>query len=247
MPITLLCWNIANPSEQRAVQQAMWLRQQAADVYVLTECKRSRGCDFLERFFPAYGYNVHFQKPIGNEYGVLIACKFDLTISNFTRHIDYLESRVAAVAILSILDRLEIIGVYVPSRGFDTGERATKKKRFIENLYHALESSDSDRRIFCGDLNVLEPDHIPHYPHFYEWEYDFYRKLSNYRLTDTFRFFHPEVQEYSWVGRSQDGYRYDHCFVSNDLLPAIENCSYIHHTRTTKLSDHSAMVLEVNC
>ncbi len=51
---SLFCWNVANPSAERAGKQAEWLRKRPEDILVLTEAKRSEGCIFLERYFRAY-------------------------------------------------------------------------------------------------------------------------------------------------------------------------------------------------
>jgi len=53
------------------------------------------------------------------------------------------------------------------------------------------------------------------------------------------------AQEYSWIGRTGDGYRYDHCFVSHGLLSLINECRYLHEPRNFKLSDHSAMYIKI--
>ena len=98
-------------------------------------------------------------------------------------------------------------------------------------------------RVFCGDFNLLEPNHIPQYRSlFKDWEYGFYTALTRYRLKDSFRHLNPEATEHSWVGRTGDGYRYDHCFVSVDLLPLIHSCYYLHKPREERLSDHSALI-----
>lgn len=245
---TLFCWNIANPSVKRAGKQAEWLRKRPEDILVLTEAKRSEGCIFLERYFQAYGYNVGFSKPEGKEFGVIIVSKYPLTPSNFSTYVNYLQARVASLRLNLPSGELEIIGVYVPSR--DSSPEKTKKKRhFLKSLTDALETAPQfPRRIFCGDLNVLEPSHIPHYPFFKEWEYDFYRNLTKYQLKDAFRHLHPSVQEYSWVGRTGDGYRYDHCFVSENLLSSVKKCYYFHEPREQeiKLSDHSALITELD-
>lgn len=243
---SLFCWNIANPSVERAGKQAEWLRKRSEDVLVLTEAKRSEGCIFLERYFQAYGYNVVFPMPEGKEFSVIIVSKHSLTPSNFSAHVNYLQARVASVKLDLSRDELEIIVVYVPSRD-SSREKIDKKKRFLNSLTNALETAPrSSRRIFCGDLNVLEPDHVPHYPFFEEWEYNFYRNLTKYQLKDAFRHLHPSIQEYSWVGRTGDGYRYDHCFVSENLLSLLRECNYLHETREIKLSDHSALITELD-
>ncbi len=243
---SLFCWNIANPSIERAGKQAEWLHKRPEDVLVLTEAKRSEGCIFMERYFQAYGYNVAFLKPEGKEFGVIIVSKHLLTQSNFSDHIDYLRARVTSVKLNFLGNELEIIGVYVPSRNASY-EKIDKKKHFLKNLTNILKTTPQpSKRIFCGDLNVLEPNHIPYYSFFEEWEYDFYRDLAKNRLKDAFRHLHPSIQEYSWVGRTGDGYRYDHCFVSENLLPSVQKCYYFHKPREIRLSDHSAIITELN-
>lgn len=243
---SLFCWNIANPSIERAGKQAEWLRKRPENVLVLTEAKQSKGCIFLERYFQAYGYNVVFLKPEGKEFGVIMVSKYPLMPSNFSTYVDYLQARVVSAKLNLPSGELEIIGIYVPSRD-SSFEKITKKKRFLSSLVNALEAaSNPAMRIFCGDLNILEPNHIPRYSFFEEWEYDFYRNLVKYQLRDAFRHLYPSIQEYSWVGRTGDGYRYDHCFVLENLLPLLTECRYLHEPREIKLSDHSAIITELN-
>jgi len=55
-----------------------------------------------------------------------------------------------------------------------------------------------------------------------------------------------DLAKYSWIGKTGNGYRYDHCFVSNVLLPATKNSFYLHESRLRKLSDHSALITELS-
>ncbi len=244
--LTLFCWNIANPSKKRAEIQSVWLRKQNADVLILTECKNSEGCLFIEKYLRAYGYNVVFPKPEDNEYGVLIASKHKITQTSFSKGIDYIQSRVVSVALQTTLfsNEIEIVGTYIPSRDVSE-EKITRKKRFIDSLVTNFQKySFQPFSVFCGDFNILEPGHRPHYSIFQDWEYDFYNSLSN-SMKDAFRYSNPEeYQEYSWVGHTGDGYRYDHCFISKELIPYLQFCYYLHDTRTEKLSDHSAIITE---
>ncbi|MGH2612161.1 MAG: endonuclease/exonuclease/phosphatase family protein, partial [Rhabdochlamydiaceae bacterium] len=89
-------------------------------------------------------------------------------------------------------------------------------------------------------------DHTPHYAFFESWEYDFYRNLIGHQLQDAFRSISPDAKEYSWVGRTGDGYRYDHCFVSDNISSSIENCFYFHKPRNMRLSDHSAIITQLS-
>jgi exodeoxyribonuclease-3 len=95
--------------------------------------------------------------------------------------------------------------------------------------------------LVAGDLNVLEPGHIPHHHVFGKWEYDFYTSfLHAGRLRDAFREHNGTEIDHSWFGhRSGLGYRFDHLFCSAGV--EILACHYDHKTRQTGLSDHSAL------
>ncbi|MCK9578380.1 endonuclease/exonuclease/phosphatase family protein [bacterium] len=244
--LSLFCWNIANPSIERAEKQADWLAHRLDDdVFILTETKNSRGCLFIEEYFKKNHYNVIFEKPKNNEYGVMIISKHSIMPISFYNSEDNLSSRVASVKIVLNGKSIDIIGIYVPSRDRSPGKIA-RKKYFIEKVQKALISKkEGTHTILCGDFNILEPNHIPHYSFFEAWEYDFYSFLQNYGLSDSFRHLNPDQKEYSWVGRTGNGYRYDHFFTSRNLLSVIEKCYYFHDTKKEKLSDHSAVILEI--
>jgi exodeoxyribonuclease III len=76
---------------------------------------------------------------------------------------------------------------------------------------------------------------------------DFYRALvADYGFIDTYRYLHPDTVEHSWVGRTGDGYRYDHAFCSAALGATIADCRYVHQPREDRLSDHSALTARLN-
>jgi exodeoxyribonuclease-3 len=243
--ISSICWNLGNPSIDRAKKQASWLNAQHFDLLLLTECKKSEGCFFIEKYFQNFGYHVIFPKPENNEYGVMIISKIKPELSNFSKFMTFLSDRVISFKIPLSEKEIEIIVTYVPSRNA-TDEKIARKKQFLENLLLCFEKDPhSHNRIFCGDFNVLEPDHDPHYPFFEKWEYDFYSKLSDYEMKDIYRHFDPTAKEYSWIGRTNDGYRYDHFFTSLNLIPNIIECKYSHEPRENRLSDHSAIICKM--
>lgn len=48
------------------------------------------------------------------------------------------------------------------------------------------------------------------------------------------------------MGRTGDGYRYDHTFVVADLADQVTACEYVHEPRTLRLTDHSALSLRLS-
>lgn len=213
---------------------------------MLTETARSAGCEFLAERFEAAGYSVTFPRPAygSRERGVMIVSR--LATHPLPLSVGYLPHRVVAVSVQTGTGPLNVVGVYVPSR--DTSEaKVTRKRSFLEGLAAALPPGSTGRRLVLGDFNLLEPDHVPRYRTFQTWEYDFYTGLAEAGYRDAFRLLAPEAREYSWVGRTGDGYRYDHAHVSGPLAGEVEGCRYVHEPRTDeeRLTDHSALTVSL--
>jgi exodeoxyribonuclease-3 len=239
--LSLLTLNIANPSFERAERQLTWLAGRGEDVLVLTETKDSTGCRLLADAFTAAGYHVSYPIPENGDYGVMIASKVKAGTDDFGDRVGYLPSRAAAITLAAPDGPIHIIGVYVPSRDA-SAEKTERKRKWLHACRAALVDRPAGAVVFLGDLNVLEPGHQPHYPFFAPFEYDFYRQLTDdCGLVDTFRALHHGTVEHSWVGRTGDGYRYDHAHCTSDLASRLLACDYIHQPRLDRLSDHSAL------
>jgi hypothetical protein len=52
---------------------------------------------------------------------------------------------------------------------------------------------------------------------------------------------HPNTWEHSWLGRSGNGYRIDHIFVTRQHAAQIHACGYLQAPRQLGLTDHAAM------
>lgn len=244
--LSLLTLNIANPSAERAERQLGWLAERPEDVFVLTETKASQGCALLADAFKAAGYAVFDSRPAPGEYGVMIISKVQALPDDFTDRVDYLPTRAGSCLLPVGSGSIRLIGVYVPSRDASP-EKIERKQRWLDAFNRALDTCHDQPMLLLGDLNVLEPDHQPAYRFFAPFEYDFYRGLSSrHGLIDAFRRCHGDHVEHSWVGRTGDGYRYDHAFSSASLRDGVARCGYEHQVRLDKLSDHSAMTLRLS-
>lgn len=239
--LSLLTLNIANPSPERAQRQLAWLAGRGEDVLVLTETKDSVGCRLLADAFTAAGYHVAYPIPENGDYGVMIASKVTADADDFGGRIGYLPARAAAITLAAPSGPMRIIGAYVPSRDA-SAEKTGRKRKWLDACHTALASRPAGAVVFLGDLNVLEPGHQPHYPFFAPFEYDFYRQLTDdCGLVDAFRILHPDAVEHSWVGRTGEGYRYDHAHCTPELASRLLACNYLHQPRLDRLSDHSAL------
>lgn len=254
--LNIMSLNIGNPSIDRARLQTRWLEERDEDVFVLTETKNSEGCNYIADYFLQYGFNlltlnnkkkyyVHFPKSQTADLGVMIISKFPIknNYSIFNQDNIYF-SRFVACDIEFYGTDIHLIGLYVPSRDRSDKKIARKKDFCIDTAKYIKQIKDKEHCVICGDLNILDRHHIPHYSTFFEWEYAFYDFFAKNDFVDTFKFCNPNSNEHSWVGRTNDGYRYDYCFINKKNEDNIINSFYFHETRG-KFTDHSAIVLEI--
>jgi hypothetical protein len=139
------------------------------------------------------------------------------------------------------------LGMYVPSR--DRSEAKTeRKRRFINSLIEACDSLPAglaSHLVIGGDYNVIARTHRPLHPGFLPFEFGLIENLQARGLADAFEAISPEVQAYSWIGRTGDGYRYDYLHVGPALYGLIGACDHLQETRRRKLSDHAAHTLSL--
>jgi exonuclease III len=126
-----------------------------------------------------------------------------------------------------------ICGVYLPHK---------KKHNLFDYLIEKIISQD---RIYIvtGDFNSGKNKIDQEGTSF--WYEDKLIKLEANEYVDAFRLLHGDVKEYSWFSHQGNGYRYDHTYVHQDLIPIVKQCHYIHDWREQKLSDHSPMWIQI--
>lgn len=241
----LVNWNIRNPSRTRAVKQVKILLDYSPDIIVLTEIKDTKGCQYIRDRLFSEGYDSFFTAP-KHDYGVIVAVPTSDFVSDDLQ-IDFLPHRAVLVRGNSKFGKMNILGVYVPSRG-PIERRNVDKMKFQSELMKVLPklSETGEYTMVAGDFNVLEREHIPHYPVFGEWEYEFYEAFLQNGLVDAYRVVSPNTQDYSWFGKEGDGYRFDHIFISQSLRKYLKECKYIHEPRLQRISDHSIMYMKLH-
>lgn len=252
--IKFLTMNIGNPSIERAEKQVDWLQKRHEDILFLTETKNSSGCNQIANSFccdanmvppDQLKRHVSFPKSVTGDYGVMCISKYPIISScspfmdTDQYHCRYLENDIIISGSV-----FRTVCLYVPSRD-QSYEKIKRKRKFLEQTLHHIAEFGNRPTIICGDLNIVDRTHMPHYSAFKEWEYKFYDDLIDMGFVDVFRYCYPQKNEYSWVGRTGNGYRYDYCFVSGTLSDQIIDCKYIHQTRKDQLTDHSALMVEL--
>ena len=244
--LRLVTWNVQHAGPERARRQARWLATlEEADVVVLTEVGHAGGGGALMAALRSHGYTLVVPPGVVRDYLVVIAARTP-GIEAAGRRLGVRPHRCVGVRLPIGEASVGLVGLYVPSRG-PRGRRNIDKAAFQDAVSAYLPCLATDFPgaliVVAGDLNVVEPGHRPHHRVFGDWEYRFYGDFLRLAgLVDAFREVEPEAAEHSWIGRSGDGYRFDHIFVAGAHRERLRACRYLHEPRLQGLSDHSAMI-----
>lgn len=240
--LRLLSLNVRNPSEVRAANLFEYILSTQANLIVLTELKRGSGFFRLASSLESVGFSLHGDDFGIDDYFTIIASKgFEVQPLCFGEA--GLSHRVPMVRLQTTWTTIDVVGVYGPSNNM-TDQSSQKRKSFQEAFHIGLAACFSGGPlILAGDLNVVEPGHLPRLPAFRDHDFDFYKKLKQANLLDAYREVNPQAREHSWYDRSGVGQRLDHAFISQHFVGRLEKCWYDHEPRLRKLSDHSGLFL----
>jgi len=249
--IEILSWNLQNPSKQRAQKQTEYLLNSTANVLILTELKTGVASEYIIGTLEANGFNLFFGVNLEkDDYFTIIATR-GLTSKPLmsTSKLQPPQQRVVGIDVIFGLGALSIIGMYVPAHAgkFATPEKIMSKNNFHDQIIDVVNKyfrGGSYRLIIGGDLNIIEPKHIPSDNTYIQWE-GFYKFFIENFMLDAFRLKKPNAIEHSWYSHQGGGLRLDHFFVDKRLGLSVVDCYYSHEPRENKLSDHSVMILKL--
>jgi exodeoxyribonuclease III len=244
--VRLMVFNAQHASPGRARRQAAWIAsQENADLVVVTEVGTGPGGQALTEALSEHGYHSVFApQPAVSDYRTVLASRGPAFVS-VPSGIEVFPHRGPAATLDFAGQAVALLGLYVPSRG-PQHRRNENKRAFQDAVAAALPgflAQLSGPVIVAGDLNIVEPGHIPHLPVFGDWEYRFYRSFTSAGMVDAYRTAHPDTSDHSWFGRGGNGYRIDHVFVTAQHRAQVIDCAYLHTPRRQGLTDHAAMTL----
>ncbi len=227
--LKILSWNILQGGGSRTGDVLRILQQQQAHVLVLSEFRNNEHGTLIRS--KLLGMRYLFQAVSCTESetnSVLIASKLPCDFRLFTsRKIDFNHSVIAAD-----FSAFHLYGVYLPH----------KKKHTLFQLL--LEEVAANRpAILAGDFNTGKNGIDQEGDSF--WYTDDLMKLERAGVVDAFRHVHGDERVYSWFSHQGNGYRYDHTWVSSELLPMVRECDYLQQPRLERISDHAPMFIEL--
>ncbi|WP_426516751.1 endonuclease/exonuclease/phosphatase family protein [Diaminobutyricibacter sp. McL0618] len=203
-----------------------------ADLLVITEFRSgATGADLISRLIEA-GYGVTFSNPEAGDNSVLIAsrspivdgCRFAPEVGD-ARHLWQAD-----------LDWITVCGVYMPQ---------LREKLPYWDAIIADTAAGSNVDLFIGDFNTgrNDLDRDPASTKFVGP--DRMDRIAETGYVDVWRDEHPNDIEYTWHSKKGRGYRLDLAFASRQFAGRITRSWYDQTPRTTKLTDHAALIVEL--
>ncbi|MGH8791250.1 MAG: endonuclease/exonuclease/phosphatase family protein [Stackebrandtia sp.] len=245
--LSILTVNIGAAAPARALRIAEWLQARDDDVVIFTETSNGTGTAWLLDAYRHAGWHVVHTPSVDGDRGAALATRIPPDRDELALKPASLPHRLAATT-LATSPPVAVVGVYVPSRDRST-TNVDKKRDFIASLLDAVAELPVEARgglLLGGDYNVIDRNHKPLHSGFFAFELDMTQRLAELGLDDAFTRHKPGVQEYSWVGRTGDGYRYDYFHLGATLADRIAESGYLHHTRNERLTDHAAVALRLD-
>ena len=243
----LLSWNIQHGGGTRDLRIVGAIAEHNPDLIALTEYRARPGMALCQAFAANGWPHIVSSSPTGIDDGICVISRTPLRSErrstappeNAVRWLDVdLPEQGFGFAVVHILNAIP---------GAKEAEGAAKT-RFWDALLAAAEARIAEPLLFIGDFNTGKPLADEAGTSFLCA--DHFARLPELGWIDVWRHFHGGASEYTWYsqprgGAPANGYRIDHAFATPSLLPRIKSCRYSHVEREQKVSDHSAMILEI--
>lgn len=227
--ISILSWNIRQGGGTRTLGIIRKIAKIKPQIVILSEYRNNKHGGSIRNTLMDLGYRYQFVTHADTDVNSVIILS-TLPCSSTTYHLRKMDYDANLVkASFGIFD---VIGVYLPH----------KKKHKLFDILNEEAMTDTPL-IIAGDYNTGKNGIDQKGDSF--WYTDDLRKLEKEGMVDAFRHLHGNVKEYSWYSHQGNGYRYDHTYISGEVLPIVKSCYYLHEWREEGLSDHSPMMVEI--
>ena len=137
--------------------------------------------------------------------------------------------------LLARTESFTILAVYLP--------HGPTKIPSWERIAVTAGSLTGERAIVIGDFNTGKHHVDERGATFIAPEY--LDRMASLGFVDAWRGQHPETRDYTWYSPQGNGFRLDHAYLSPRLAPALLCARHVHEPRLAGVTDHAALVVDV--
>ena len=252
-------WNV-NSLGVRLPHVLQWLASNPVDALCLQELKLSDDKFPFEALAQAGYAAAAFGQKTYNGVAILSRTPLADVVRNIPGFADE-QSRVIAGTLATEQGPLRLINGYFVNGQEPGSEKFAYKMRWLEALHGFVQAEMAvhPRLAVLGDFNVTPEDRDSYDPvglkdtiHHTVQEREYFQRLLQLGLTDSFRMFEQAPKSFSWWDYRMLGYqknrglRIDHILVSDLLKPLVKSCVIDRVPRKwEKPSDHTPVVVEL--
>lgn len=231
-----------------------WLEATHPDVICLQEIKALEEQLDLNLFTEiGYKYNYWFSAQKKGYSGVALLCKKEPNHIEFGTGIASMDFEGRNIR--ADYDNVSVMSMYLPSG--TNNARLEHKFEYMDMIHEYLNKLQKKRPnlVVCGDYNICHEPIDIHNPKmkgvsgYLPEEREWLGNFINSGFVDSFRFLHPEKQEFSWwsyranARANNKGWRLDYAMVSKPLQENIKRSVIL--TEVVH-SDHCPILLELD-
>ena len=232
----IIALNIRQGGGNRAPKLLEWILGQAPDLIVFSEWRPNLVGQSIILHLQESGYTSQsISKDDTKANSVLVAGRKNFELTNVTP-----QNSKKGVLGLADLGALRICASYFPQK--------EEKVVFFDRCADLAKEHSNVPFLLVGDLNTgnneldLEPGGDK-----FLCDDQFTSLETEVGLADLWRLQHgPDAREWTWRS-SKNGFRIDHAFANDAFRTLYKkiNCHYLHEPRETKITDHSALVIDL--
>ncbi len=237
MTIKLLTWNILQGGGKRAPGIADQLEAIDPDIVTLQEFRNGKSAPIILDALNKLGLeHQHLAQSTAAKNTVMVASRTPFDTQEWAEDLD---------PTLCVHARFDLADTRIDTLDIFAGHLPQKRAQvpYLDTL-GKLSANDYEAALIIGDLNCGVPFEDSETKSFVNTH--MFQSLLRNSWTDSWRSRNTDAREYSWISSRGNGYRYDHCLANEKADALIERVEYLHNVREERLSDHSAMLIELN-
>ena len=242
-PLRILSWNILHGGGTRCDQILAVIEKHDPDIISLQEFRHGNSKPVLLDGLKELGLDTVCapETSSARDNSLIIATRLPMEAKAFPdsaiRGQSATKAIVASIEVSPMID-LNLIAVHFPQK--------KEQIPLFDALLDLPQSWLDGHSLLMGDFNCGIPLIDSETKTFYATH--LFQQLLSVGWHDAWRERNPDAREFTWVStRKSNGFRYDHALASSAVNELILDVRYDHAVRQEKVSDHSLLLIDLNC
>ena len=242
-PLRILSWNILHGGGTRCDQILAVIEKHDPDIISLQEFRHGNSKPVLLDGLKELGLDTVCapETSSARDNSLIIATRLPMEAKAFPdsaiRGQSATKAIVASIEVSPMVD-LNLIAVHFPQK--------KEQIPLFDALLDLPQSWLDGHSLLMGDFNCGIPLIDSETKTFYATH--LFQQLLSVGWHDTWRERNPDAREFTWVStRKSNGFRYDHALASSAVNELVLDVRYDHSVRKEKASDHSLLLIDLNC